>query len=108
MISVIVRDRPRLSPPLPASTPDAVRIGAASQLTDHDPVVGCVEEVTDESREACATDPDALCFLNGVFFRRPYTVDGPDVDGDGWVTLRSNCWVWRSTDLVLYVSRDYC
>ncbi len=42
-IPVIVRD-PRLSPPLPGVDPHAVRIGAASQLTDHDLVVGCAEE----------------------------------------------------------------
>ncbi|MFJ1874166.1 hypothetical protein [Streptomyces chartreusis] len=107
-IPVIVRAPSPLYPPLAGVDPHAVRIAPASQLTDHDLVVGYAEEVTDESREASATDPDATRIFNGEFFRRPYTVDGHDIDGDGWVTLRSNCWVWRSGDLVLYVPRDYC
>ncbi|MFC8248321.1 hypothetical protein [Streptomyces chartreusis] len=107
-LPVIVRAPSRQHPPLAGVDPHAVRIAPASHLTDHDLVVGYAEEVTDESREARDTDPDATRIFNGEFFRRPYTVNGHNIDSDGWVSLRSDCWVWRSGALVLYVPRDYC
>lgn len=106
-IPVIVIDRLRLYPLPEGFEPSAVRIAPASHLTDGDLVVGCAETVTDESREACATELDAQRIWNGEFFRRTYAVDGHKVDADGWVTLRNDCLVWRSSAYVLYVPRDY-
>lgn len=106
-IPVIINDRTRIYPLADGFDPSTVRIAPASHLTDGDLIVGCAEQVTDESREACATTPDAMRIWDGEFFRRPYAVDGHKVDADGWVTLRNDCWVWRSSAHVLYVPRDY-
>lgn len=98
---VILSDDPR--PVADGIDPAAVRIAYASHLVNGDLVVGSAETPTLASVEAGIEDPTSTQVLDGEFYRRAYRTTGHDVDADGWVSLKRDCYVWRSNELVLHV-----
>lgn len=98
---VILSDDPR--PVADGIDPASVRIAYASHLANGDLVVGSAETPTLASVEAGIEDPAATQVLDGEFYRRAYRANGHDVNARGWVALAQDCYVWRSSELVLHV-----